>query len=334
MIEIKFNGKWYDIKQIIQFAYKHVLPSNSIDEVKTEPRLPDLELFIKLGTADDLYEKSWLEILSILSKMDSEQLGFIDAFIKSNLRVDINKVIKKWAVDRDYAFYPSDMDDSAIGESVILTANPPERFKFKSFDLKTFIIELSTVCNYYIDQGYMIYGDSVESGVSFDNEKERNSLVIEVAFDTEVCKDFCNERQRQIFVQYLADKEKLDEKLDIRTNAKWLKLPPMTVTDLTTFVNTYSDLSDSFDLELLHCIYNQCKGNMQKMYSVMTDCSFVKVNRLTDVLSYWQLTRPLAVEELITEKCELFYDLDFIGKQYKKRFQLNQSNAMGTYLMV
>lgn len=328
MIEIKVNGKWYDLPKIIEFCKTSILPSHDL-KVKSDPSLPDLELWIKLTLEDAATEPSVIRLMEILSKLDEEQLGFVDAIIKSNLRVDINKVIKEWAPKRAYQFYSVDMTDEDIGEVLVLTSNPQTRWKNKFFDLEKFVKALSKECNFYVNCGFMLYGDKIKPGIENSGADLNKVLTIEVVHDTQTCKDFTDPDQRRKFVQYLADNDLLDSELTIKTNLPWFDLSKLSISDLTTLVNGLDEFSSGF----VKCLFEQA-GSVDKMIRLLYDFKYTQVSSLSDILQFWIKERPTTVEQLMTEKAEDWFDFKAIAVEYKKRFKLNVTNACGTYLMV
>lgn len=336
MIKLKINGKQYTLPQLIQFATTHILPANCVSTVDSGLDLKDLETFLKLGINDAGSEPDWVDnILTPLAKFDDEQLGFVDAVIKSPYGVDPHDIIK-WARKRDYTFFPADMDDEQIGEQLLLTMDPVKRTTSKYFNLDAFIEELADIYPMSISHGFAVFGSSIKPSVDFAFERERNpQLKIQVTIGTYTCINYC-EQDKQEQLHHYIDSNKLDpSEFTVRTNAPWLDLSGLSLTDLTTLVNGLNDTGYGCDLYMLHCLYDACDQDIRKVFKLFTDDVMVfKHNGPVSVFDFCLADQPVTVEQLLTEKCELFFDLKQIAINYKKRFKVYSTNSIGTYLMV
>lgn len=336
MIKLKINGKQYTLPQLIQFATTHILPANCVQSVDSGLDLKDLETFLKLGINDAGSDPDWVDnILRPLSKFDDQQLGFVDAIIKSPYRVDPHDIIK-WAMKRDYTFFPADMDDAEIGEQILLTMDPMKRTVSKYFDLEKFISELADIYPMSISHGFAVFGPSIKPSVDFSFLKERNpQLKIQVTIGTYTCINYCEQDKQEQLHQYIDSNELDPSEFTVRTNAPWLDLSDLSLTDLTTLVNGLNETGYGCDLYMLHCLYDACNQDIRKVFKLFTDDVMVfKHNGPASILDFCLADQPVTVEELLTEKCELFFDLEQIAINYKQRFKVYSTNSIGTYLMV
>lgn len=336
MIKVKINGKQYTLPQLIRFASTHILPANCVSTVDSGLGLKDLETFLKLGINDAGSEPDWVDnILTPLAKFDDEQLGFVDAVIKSPYRVDAHNIIK-WARKRNYTFFPADMDDEQIGEQLILIMDPVERTTSKYFDLDAFIEELANIYPMSISHGFAVFGSSIKPSVDFAFERERNPrLKIQVTIGTYTCINYCEQDKQEQLHHYIDSNELDPSEFTVRTNASWLDLSDLSLTDLTTLVNGLNETGYGCDLSMLHCLYDACNHDIRKVFKLFTDDVMVfKHNGPISILDFCLTDQPVTVEELLTEKCELFFDLEQIAINYKQRFKVYSKNSIGTYLMV
>lgn len=336
MIKLKINGKQYTLPQLIQFATTHILPANCVQNVDSGLDLKDLETFLKLGINDAGSDPDWIDnILTPLTKLDDEQLGFVDAVIKSPYRVDPHNIIK-WAIKRDYKFFPADMDDSQIGEQLVLTMNPVDRTASKYFDLDAFIEELADIYPMSISHGFAIFGPSIKPLVDFSFERERNpQLKIQITVGTYTCINYCEPDAQEQLHEYIDANELDPTEFTLRTNASWLDLSDLSLTDLTTLVNQLNNTGYGCDLYMLHCLYDACDNDIRKVFKLFDeDVMIFKHDGPVSIFDFCLTDQPVTVEELLTEKCELFFDLKQIAIDYKKRFKVYSTNSIGTYLMV
>lgn len=335
MIKLKINGKQYTLPQLIQFASTHILPANCVQSVDSGLDLKDLETFLKLGTNDAGSDPDWVDnILAPISKLDDEQLGFVDAVIKSSYRVDPHNIIK-WAQKRQYHFFDADLDDSAIGEQLVLTMDPYKRMESKYFDLEVFIKQLAEVYPMYIAHGFAVFGGSVKPNVDFAIQRERDfKLKIQITVGTYTCINYCEPDKAEQLHNYIDLNELDPTDFVVRTNASWLDLSGLSLTELTTLINNLNETGYGCDLYMLHCLYDACDKDIRKLFKLFgSDFMVFKHNGPVSIFDFCLADQPVTVEELLTEKCELFFDLEQITIDYKKRFKLCSVNSVGTYLM-
>lgn len=336
MIKLKINGKQYTLPQLIQFATTHILPANCVQSVDSGLDLKDLETFLKLGINDAGSDPDWIDnILRPLSKFDEQQLGFVDAIIKSPYRIDPHDIIK-WAMKREYKFFSADMDDSQIGEQLLLTMNPVDRTASKYFDLDAFIEELADIYPMSISHGFAVFGPSIKPLVDFSFERERNpQLKIQITVGTYTCINYCEPDAQEQLHEYIDANELDPTEFTLRTNASWLDLSDLSLTDLTTLVNQLNNTGYGCDLYMLHCLYDACDNDIRKVFKLFDDDVMIfKHNGPVSIFDFCLTDQPVTVEELLTEKCELFFDLEQIAINYKQRFKVYSTNSIGTYLMV
>lgn len=334
MIKLKINGKHYTLPQLIQFATTHTLPANCVQSVDSGLDLKDLETFLKLGINDAGSDPDWLNILTLISKLDDEQLGFVDAVVKSPYRIDPHNIVK-WAIKRDYKFFDADLDDSAIGEQLVLTMDPYKRMESRYFDLDTFVEELAEVYPMYIAHGFAVFGGSVKPNVDFTISRERDlKLKIQITIGTYTCINYCEADKAEQLHEYIDLNELDPSSFIVRTNASWLDLSGLSLTDLTTLVNNLNETGYGCNLYMLHCLYDACDEDIRKLFKLFeSDFMVFQHDGPVSIFDFCLADQPVTVEELLTQKCELFFDLEQIAIDYKKRFKICSTNSIGTYLI-